>query len=125
MTFKDCYGGFVYYHGQGGFIRGAQLEATDHRIPSSSKRQKKVAFQSDASYEAIPVTAKHNIRNGSDESYLRTTVKCYDGVNADIFSPDGGCNMAKTIVVRAATASSQEVTWNAADISFGEARAFS
>jgi len=119
ITFKDEFtGAMSYYHGQGGLLRGEQQQ---QRQPSSHSNVRR-------SHPATPVTAKHNLRvdtdrNGSDEeeeSYLRSTVHCHDGVKAEIVLPEGGCQMKDQVTIRSATRSSREVHWNAADISFGQ-----
>eukprot|EP00978_Attheya_sp_CCMP212_P007937 scaffold18449_cov49-Attheya_sp.AAC.5 len=77
-----------------------------------------------ASFEATPVTAKHNLERCHDEEYLRTTVQFADGREADILMTDGGCvleleNNEEEIEVRAATENSDALTWGCQDLSFG------
>jgi hypothetical protein len=122
MTFTDPTSN-EYYHGQGGFIRGAILPTTpcpDDDGQPEPKRARTVAFQEDVNYETTPLTAKHNLKYSGEETYLRTTAKCYDQVEKDITLPDGGCTMVERIQVRPATATKREMTWSADDISFGD-----
>jgi hypothetical protein len=60
------------------------------------------------------LTAKHNLENDGEETYLRTTAKCFDQVEKDITLPDGGCARTERIQVR------PEITWSADEISFGD-----
>ena len=122
MAFTDPVTGNEYYHGQGGFIRGAMLAASARPDDDGQPEPKRprVAFQEDLNYEATPLTAKHNLKNDGEETYLRTTAKCFDQVEKDITLPDGGCTMAERIQVRPATATKREMTWSADDISFGD-----
>jgi hypothetical protein len=80
----------------------------------------RVAFQEDVNFQAILLTAKHNLENTGEETYLRTTAKCYDRVEKDIRLPDGGCTMVDRIQVRPATDTKRKMTWSDDDISFGE-----
>ena len=122
ITFEDPNAGNEYYHGQGGFIRGAVLAARTRSDGDSQPGPKRprVAFQEDLNYEATPLTAKHNLKNDGDEQYLRTTVKCFDQVEKDISLPDGGCTMTERIEIRA-TDSKRAIKWSNDDISFGDA----
>jgi hypothetical protein len=124
MAFTDLVTGNEYYHGQGGFIRGAVLATRtrpDDDDGQPEPKRARVAFQEDLNYEATPLTAKHNLKSYGEEIYLRTTVKCYDQVEKDVTLPDGGCTMMERIQVRPATAAKREMTWSADDISFGDA----
>jgi hypothetical protein len=115
--------GNEYYHGQGGFLRGSMLAAArihpGNDCQPNSKRPR-IAFQEDVSYEATPVTAKHNPKNDGEETYLRTIAKCFDQVEKDITLPDGGCTMSERMEIRLATATKRELTWSADDTSFGD-----
>ena len=73
------------------------------------------------SFEATPVTAKHNLESYDDEQYLRTTVKFTNGHETDITMPEGGCILegGEEIEVRAATEDSLTLTWYAQDVLFG------
>ena len=110
LTFKDTYLGNEYYYGQGGLIQGETLTVTPPDNDEQKKKRRassrKVSFFSEyASFEATPVTAKHNLESCDNEQYLRTTVKFADGYETDITMPDGGCLLdgEAEIEVRAAT----------------------
>jgi hypothetical protein len=118
MQFTNPLSGNEYYHGQGGFLRGTML-AVRLDGPSEPKRFR-VAFQDDLNYKTTPLTAKHNLKNDGEETYLRTTVKCFDQVEKYIALFDGGCAMTENIQVCPATATIREITWSADDISFGD-----
>ena len=130
MTFRNPGTGNEYYHGQGGFLRGEILlmAATGRRHGDGDgqepepKRHRSVAFAEDENYEATPVTAKHNLRNSGQETYMRTTAKCYDLVEEDIVLPDGGCETEDRIEIRPATTSpaKRAIMWRKDDISFGD-----
>ena len=122
IAFTDPVTGNEYYHGQGGFIRGEMLAARTRSDDGGQPEPKRprVAFQEDLNYEATPLTAKHNLKNDGEETYLRTTAKCFDQVEKDITLPDGGCTMTERIQVRPATATKREITWSDDDISFGD-----
>lgn len=127
MSFRNPGTGNEYYHGQGGFLQGFKLlmAATGRRSGDGDgqepepKRHRSVAFAEDQIYEAIPVTAKHNLRISGQEVYLRTTAKCYDRVEEDLALPDGGCEMQQRIRIRPAKGTKREILWRADDISFG------
>jgi hypothetical protein len=117
MTFRNPVTGLEYYYGQGGFIQGKVLAA---RTRPDDDWRHRVAFQEDLSYEATPVTAKHNLGSDGGETYLFTIAKCFDQVKELIELRDGGCAMTESIPVRPATATTREITWSADDISFGD-----
>lgn len=127
MTFTDTANNNQNYYGQGGLIQGEKLAVTPSdgdgngrtRQPKRRKTNS-VTFQEYASYEATPVTAKYNLESCHDERYRRTTVKSPDGLDQDLIMPDGGCTLIDEITVRAATADTLKVTWDAEDVSFGE-----
>ena len=122
MTFEDPNTGNNYYHGQGGFIRGNVLAARTRSDGDGQPEPKRtgVDFEEDRNYEATPVTAKHNLKNDGNETYLRTTAICFDHVEEDITLPDGGCTMSERIEVRPATATKRARSWSTDDISFGD-----
>ena len=120
MTFSKMGAGNEYYHGQGGFIRGRLLPAGRDDDGQPHQQRRRLAFAQDLSYEATPVTAKHNLENAQDENYLRTTVKCSDQLEKDVALPNGGCTMTETIQIRPSTTTTLELRWEAEDISKGE-----
>jgi hypothetical protein len=119
MTFMDPRSIVKHYCGQGGLIRGKMLASTRPDDDVQPKRRK-VDFQEDPHYEATPLTAKHNLTSQGTETYLQTLVRWFDKVETYIVLPDGGCKMTERIQDRPATATKNEIAWNADDISFGD-----
>jgi hypothetical protein len=130
ITFDDDGDDNAIYYGQGGLIRGNKIAQTPSRpkqsvggdARSNSNKRRRVSFSEFASYEAKPVTAKHNLELAEDDrAYLRTSVKFVDGPEKDVSIPDGGCTMTGEVEVRSGTNDTAPLFWAAGEVSFGRA----
>lgn len=128
MTFVDDRDDNATYYGQGGLIRGNKIAQTPSQPIQSvvggthcnSQKRRRVSFSEYASYEAKPVTAKHNLELAKDDrAYFRTSVKFMDGPERDVTMPDGGCTMTDEVEVRSRTNDTSPLFWSAGEISFG------
>lgn len=129
VAFVDSTGLTQKYHGQGGLFRGNRLTASsgdEHVERPASKKQKTAAarvvtFEGFSSYEATPVTAKHNIESENCERFTDVTMTFVNNERrpAWVVFPDGGCTVSTTVQVRPATDDEQPVEWKADDVAYG------
>lgn len=129
VAFVDSTGLTQKYHGQGGLFKGNRLTASpgdEQAEKPASKKQKtasarSVAFKGFSSFEATPVTAKHNIESENGEQFTNVTMTFVNNERrpALVVFPDGGCTMSATIQVRPATKDERPVEWKADDVTYG------
>ena len=131
VAFVDSTGLTQKYHGQGGLFRGNRLTASpgtrnEQVEKPPAKKQKTAAardvtFEGFSSFEATPVTAKHNIESENGEQFINVTMTFVNNERrpALVDFPDGGCTMTKTVQVRPATQDEQPVEWMADDVAYG------
>lgn len=123
MAFEDEVGDLSIYYGQGGLIRGAKIAPTPTTESGSvrnARKRRRVSFSEFTSYEATPVTAKHNLElSDEDREYKRTSIIFADGPMKDVVMPEGGCTMEGEIEVRPATEDTLSLVWEDDDVSFG------
>jgi hypothetical protein len=108
-------------------IRGNKITQTPIRSQQSaggntnSNKRRRVSFSEFPSYEAMPVTAKHNLELAEDDrAYLRASVKFVDGAEKDVSMPDGGCTMTGEVEVRSGMNDTvAPLFWAAGEVSFG------
>ena len=123
VIYDDDHGDNSIYFGQGGLLRGSKIASTPSAVRvdrSSGNKRRRVSFSEYASYEATPVTAKHNLELAVDDrAYKRTTVKFLEGPEKDVIMPDGGCTMTNDIEVRPSTEDTAALLWAEGDVSVG------
>jgi hypothetical protein len=114
MTFDDDGDDIVVYYGQGGLIGGKKIadariqsrpkQSTGGNMHTNSRKRRRVSFSELASYEATPVTAKHNLElTDDDRAHLGTKLRFGDGPEKHVNMPDGGCRTTDEIEVRSRT----------------------
>ena len=123
ITFEDNEELNSVYHGQAGLIRGEKLASTPRKVLTNPANRQRLCLSNFASYQATPVTAKHNFElDKYDCKYLNTCVVFADGSEKDMKMPDGGCKLADDVVVRRESKlfGTPELAWAPDDVSFGE-----
>jgi hypothetical protein len=121
MTFDDEGDDNIIYFGQGGLLRGDRIADTPEGKGTNPKKRRRISFAEHPSFEAIPVTAKHNLElTDDDRNYLRTSIKFVDGNEKDVEMPDGGCTLNDEVEVRKGSADTLPVFWDKDDVSFGK-----
>jgi V8-like Glu-specific endopeptidase len=126
MTFADAVGGdTVEYVGQGGLLKGSRLTpspivpAEAVAPPHKRQRTSRLTFEEFASFDATPVTAKHNLESENGEIYQQTSIEMSQGARRRVDMPDGGCQIVDEIEVRPATEDTNQLSWSANDLSRG------
>ena len=123
MHFMTADGGdTVIYYGQGGLIQGNRLtESPPTDVARPKKRSRTtVTFGEFASFQATPVTAKHNLESENGEIYGRVSIQTTHGAKRDVVFADGGSRPEQNIEVRAPTADTDRLSWPDNDWSKGE-----
>lgn len=118
-------GDTVIYYGQGGLIKGnhrlTESPPTDAARPKNRSRTRTtVTFEEFASFQATPVTAKHNLESENGEIYGRVSIETTHGAKRDVVFADGGSRPEHRIEVRAPTADTDRLCWVDNDLSKGE-----
>ena len=130
VSFVDSSGLTQNYHGQGGLLMGERLtpppdggknQPPSKRQKTTSMSRRTVTFEGFSSFEATPITAKHNLESEDDERFVSATMTFVTNERnpALVCFPDGGCVLSTAIQVRPATEDECSVEWSDDDVAYG------
>lgn len=119
VFFKDKTGQEWPAYGSGGLLCGRKI--ADAPETSGAPSKKRVNFAEYSSYEATPVTARHNlVPEDEEEEYVRTSIQFPETNPIVIAMPDGGCEITKYVGVRPKKENVAAFHTEDDDYSFGE-----